>query len=263
MNLRERTSEWLLGLYPAAWRDRFGDELRELLENRPPTIADLIDLLLAALHERWHQTRTTGEPLMSRQTLRWVGLLGPILHLTMVAAGLFLGLDEESSEALVLLSMTPYLLSIVPLHRLYEQAWPRMSRAATKTGAAGTLAWPVMFAVALALDGLRVPEQWQVAAMGAMLGFTQMTSVWLVLGGLVLLRAGRPAPFAGAAGLLAGLSWLWVFGVNLAVHSYAPHLVSNSAVYGIGLAVWLIADPLWAMVVAAAFVWPPPELALA
>jgi uncharacterized protein YndB with AHSA1/START domain len=42
----------LLRLYPRAWRERYGDEFAELLEARPPTARDRVDILRGAIDAR-------------------------------------------------------------------------------------------------------------------------------------------------------------------------------------------------------------------
>ena len=44
----------LVRLYPAAWRDRYGDELAALLEDRPPGPFDIADILLGAIDAHLH-----------------------------------------------------------------------------------------------------------------------------------------------------------------------------------------------------------------
>jgi hypothetical protein len=44
----------LVRLYPAAWRDRYGDELAALLEDRPPGPFDVADLVLCAIDAHLH-----------------------------------------------------------------------------------------------------------------------------------------------------------------------------------------------------------------
>lgn len=44
----------LVRLYPAAWRDRYGDELAALLEDRSPGPFDVADLLLGAIDAHLH-----------------------------------------------------------------------------------------------------------------------------------------------------------------------------------------------------------------
>jgi hypothetical protein len=42
----------LLRLYPRAWRERYGDEFAELLEARPPSLRDQLDIVLGAIDAR-------------------------------------------------------------------------------------------------------------------------------------------------------------------------------------------------------------------
>ena len=43
---------FLLRLYPAQWRARYGDEFRELLESRPPNLRDRLDIVVGAIDAR-------------------------------------------------------------------------------------------------------------------------------------------------------------------------------------------------------------------
>lgn len=45
----KRLSGWILRLYPAGWRERYGDEMTALLEDAPPRGKDLFDLFQGAL----------------------------------------------------------------------------------------------------------------------------------------------------------------------------------------------------------------------
>jgi MFS family permease len=42
----------LLALYPRAWRARYGDEFAELLEARPPSLRDRLDIVVGAIDAR-------------------------------------------------------------------------------------------------------------------------------------------------------------------------------------------------------------------
>src|SRR6185503_8900079 len=42
----------LVRLYPAAWRDRYGEEFKILLEERPPSKRDVLDIVVSALDAR-------------------------------------------------------------------------------------------------------------------------------------------------------------------------------------------------------------------
>ena len=54
----------LVRLYPPAWRDRYLDELEDLLADRPPTLRDRIDLLRGAF-DAWIHPQLVARP--SRQ----------------------------------------------------------------------------------------------------------------------------------------------------------------------------------------------------
>jgi hypothetical protein len=51
----------LVRLYPAAWRDRYGDELAALLEDRRPGPFDVADLLLGAIDAHLHLSGLVNE----------------------------------------------------------------------------------------------------------------------------------------------------------------------------------------------------------
>jgi hypothetical protein len=84
----------LLGLYPRAWRDRYGLEFQALMEARAPSLRDRIDIVLGAadarLHpqvraapdERWQPSkgaRLTGVSVILAG-LGWLAWLGLILR---------------------------------------------------------------------------------------------------------------------------------------------------------------------------------------
>jgi hypothetical protein len=45
---------WLIRLYPASWRARYGDEFVELLQARPPSRRDRLDIVRGAIDARIH-----------------------------------------------------------------------------------------------------------------------------------------------------------------------------------------------------------------
>lgn len=59
---------WLVRLYPPAWRERYGDELGDLLADHRVGPRDVFDVARAALTERIHNPSGLGVPTM--QTYR-------------------------------------------------------------------------------------------------------------------------------------------------------------------------------------------------
>ena len=56
----------LLGLYPRAWRRRYGEELLSLIAVRPPNARDQLDLVLGAIDAHLHPELVTPEPSADR-----------------------------------------------------------------------------------------------------------------------------------------------------------------------------------------------------
>jgi len=50
---------WLLWLYPAGWRERYGAEVELLLEEGPASVRQVLDLVRGAIDARVHPVRTS------------------------------------------------------------------------------------------------------------------------------------------------------------------------------------------------------------
>lgn len=83
-----------LWAYPRAWRKRYGDEFLALLEQQPPRVRDVFDILVGALlaHrsqfrmsvERWPQhfrSRIAGRAITARRTVIAIGVAAGLLML--------------------------------------------------------------------------------------------------------------------------------------------------------------------------------------
>jgi hypothetical protein len=60
-------TNWLLLLYPAAWRARYGAEFTELLLARPPSVRDRLDILRGAVDARLNP-QLTEDPVLRNPT---------------------------------------------------------------------------------------------------------------------------------------------------------------------------------------------------
>jgi hypothetical protein len=124
----------LVGLYPAAWRARYGDEFQALLAERPPTIGERIDIVCSAIDARLRpQLPGTG-----RAADRFG--LAPLAGFAMFAIAAFLmsigpvhtdefGTYRDGAAALPFFVLALVLLS-VGLFRIVERLpragrWPR------------------------------------------------------------------------------------------------------------------------------------------
>jgi hypothetical protein len=88
---------WLLRVYPAAWRERYGEELEELLHAGPGGPLTILDVLRSALRERWSAPAQAGLAMnsyfgsvlsFSRQPSAFLPMAMSIAALTVVVVSL-------------------------------------------------------------------------------------------------------------------------------------------------------------------------------
>jgi len=140
--------ELLLGLYPARWRARYGDEFATLLAERPLGPFDVADILLGALDAQLH-LRGLGSASPSRKgstmSLRiggYAAIGGAVLWL----AGLVVGSASETAsgfEALTLIAVVIgtalLLVALVGLSAFQARTYPRLVWAAFAIPALGAI----------------------------------------------------------------------------------------------------------------------------
>jgi hypothetical protein len=91
----------ILGLYPRAWRARYGDELEALLEERPATLLDYLDLIRGAIDARLHPqvpgtvVRPERETPMNTRLLGAVAAIGGTVWLLGIVSLFVLPRDAE------------------------------------------------------------------------------------------------------------------------------------------------------------------------
>lgn len=226
----------LIDLYPRSWRDRYGDELRALLEERPPSLRDRLDLIRGALDARTHPqlARPDGSELPdeavtnSRRAGRFtlagavawiagmvVAVNGPLVHESW-------GTYRDGTGGLPFIILAMALLA-VGLAGTAERlpAGDRLGRAGAWVAGGGGLLWSmapwvmvsglvgaigfVCLGVAAVRAGL-----WPAGSIGAVLA--ALLGFPLVLSGLVPLEGafGRDAQFVVIGGLV--VLWLVVGG---------------------------------------------------
>lgn len=67
-----RMTNVLIRLYPRSWRERYGDEMRELLASQPSSLRTFTDLVAGALDARFNPQHV---PAMAAGTTRGVGTM--------------------------------------------------------------------------------------------------------------------------------------------------------------------------------------------
>jgi hypothetical protein len=135
----------LLGMYPARWRRRYGEEFRAMLESRPLGPFDVADILLGALDARLTRFRlvaVTG-PGGGHVMLLRLGGFGAIGGGILWFAG-FAGTSSDFQPAilwqtLMILGNVGILLALAGLSAFQAHAAPRLAWAAFALPAVGLL----------------------------------------------------------------------------------------------------------------------------
>ncbi len=148
----------LIGLYPARWRARYGDEFAAILDDRPLGPFDVADIVLGALDAQLRLRGTGSFPSQTKEipmSLR-IGGLAAIIGAPLwtggfaIANGAFGNADLKTGSALVIAGSLALLVALAGLSAFQARVQPAMSWAAFALPAIGTLAM-IVGAVGLAL----------------------------------------------------------------------------------------------------------------
>jgi hypothetical protein len=176
----------LLGLYPAAWRARYGDELAALLEDRPPSIADRLDIVRGAA-DAWIHPENHGREMPRAHRLPGLAALIAGLIWCSFAVGLALPfVPDPVLDGLGSLSLTAFLPAVISLPGVYLERYARH------------LTWGLGLGLALAATSLLTP--WPAKAV------VNLALVAFVLGGMLAMAATRAGVPSGPRWILVGLT---------------------------------------------------------
>lgn len=136
----------LIRCYPAAWRERYGDEFASILDERPLGPFDVADILLGALDARLRmRDRRAGltERKGFNMSLR-IGGIAAILGAASLAAAWFLGsglveVDDTVTWVMLLVGLVLLLVGVAGLSAFQARVDPFLSWASFGLLAAGTI----------------------------------------------------------------------------------------------------------------------------
>lgn len=143
-------NRFLVRLYPAAWRERYGEEFLALLEDRPVGPFDVADVVLGAIDARFRlggregsTDRQHGGFLMSLRIGGVAALVGAALVLAALVAGT--GLVEVDVEpavgmAVMTVGLVAMLIALIGLSAFQARTHPRLAWAAFAVPALGLVA---------------------------------------------------------------------------------------------------------------------------
>jgi len=245
----------LIRLYPREWRDRYEDEFLALLEARPPTIGDRLDIVRAALDARLHpQVRQAEAPEPAHvddapddtvvvRRLGYAALGGGVFWLlawwfaTVGAAVVYdgYGPHRDGSAALPLLLLSAILLvgGLIG-HVIVLPASRRAARAGAIAAIPFLLLWSAgpwnawfglvaLVALAVFAAGSIGATHWSVAATSGIFGgIAGIVGFGLVTAGLVNLGTAVPYEMLLVITAAATPIWLAVGASLIRVHPAVP-----------------------------------------
>jgi hypothetical protein len=199
----------LIRCYPAAWRERYGDEFASILEERPLGPFDVADILLGALDARlrMHDRRTARSQGKGFNMSLRIGGIAAIIGPAVLASAWFLGSgmfvdNDPFAGFLLVLGLGLLLVAVAGLTAFQARIDPALSWAAFALLATGTIVAMVAFVGAAALGG---DGYWNLGMLGLLAALfgtllfaivTYQTAA-LSRGAALLLAAGAVIPFVG------------------------------------------------------------------
>jgi len=227
---------FLLRLYPAAWRARYEDEFLAVLEERPLSPFDVIDIMLGALDARLRPRSLAIEvaprrnPSMSPRISGYAAIVGGAVALLMVAIGLVVPEPTGGSLAVFLYPVVAIalLVALLGLSAAQGRRLPALTWAAVVIPAAG-LATSLVGELASTALGDRVIigelsgwHLWSIGLGGAIFGSILFAAATVIVG--VLSRG-------AAITLLAGSLALGLIGVPVGMGMF--NLAPNPGVFAL------------------------------
>ncbi len=220
----------LLRLYPQAWRERYGDELVALLQDRPASMADHLDLIRGALDARLHpQVRGAAaipdkEFPVNQRAFGFVAAAGGIAWILGILSMYVLPRDSEGSRSLGL-AMVGMALAIACIGAALGDLGTRPgSVASARTGRA-------VVVVSIALGFTLLPA-WPVFLFG-LFGFP-------ILVALLAIRGTQNGVFPTWFAVVASIAALGVLG-GIGADMQAGHDETLALIAVVGLPALLLA----------------------
>jgi uncharacterized membrane protein len=202
----------LLAMYPARWRQRYGEEFRIVLESRPLGPFDVADVLIGALDARLTRFRfagaagTDGGPLMMLRLGGFGAIAGGALWFLGIAVASALG-DRQGAPWMfvAMVGTVGLLLALVGLSAFQAHRQPGLTWAAFAIPAVGTVVSIVgMFGMATRtsdapLVGSLGPWEIWILGMLAMLVGSILFAVASIRAGVLSRRAAQSLAITAAA----------------------------------------------------------------
>lgn len=200
--------DWLLRLYPQAWRERYEDEYRAMLEQYDLSLADWVDMLISACETRLLDTK--GH-IMKDVMNRLTG--GIVLLSALMIIAVFLIPDEDTAEFYLVLAPILSLGMIPAMHRVLKIHKPLASRIVMGIGMLSIVLLIGAFIIVIAFTAS------QFAGMLATSAFV-LLGIWLISVNALAIRIGTLPSTLGIIGIVVGVAWCYSISVTMITSLY-------------------------------------------
>ena len=217
---------FLIRLYPARWRARYGDEFAAILEERPLGPFDVADILLGALDAQLRLRRVGADIAHGRSfsmSLR-IGGMAAILGGALLAISIVLGIGVVGSVepvvqgGLLVSGMLALLVALAGLSAFQARVHPILSWAAVAVTSVGA----IVAIVAIVGKQLFRDGYWDVMLFGILGAFVGST--------LFAIATYRTAALSRRAALLLGIASVLMIPAGFSGNTFGPVPVFVTAI---------------------------------
>ncbi|MFN8373855.1 MAG: hypothetical protein U0694_13395 [Anaerolineae bacterium] len=247
----------LLRLYPRAWRERYEQEFRALLDERGLSAGDVLDIVVGAMDARLSPRQHLMEANMlqagDKTGLRIIGV-GAVLCAVLLWLSIINGGSVGFVDGTLMIPgiMVMFVISIL-LHLACRKHDPQRSRQALQITAGCFVVGLLIFLVLRQQSNTQLIVGWQGVFLAGTFG------LWIVLNARIGFAAGLLRSWAMLFGVAAGVLWIILYIVMMGFDlAYQPELSSSGwmvLLFGTAI-VWLIAQILWALGLALSLLLP-------
>jgi hypothetical protein len=233
----------LLNLYPAAWRERYEDEFRAILQEHSLTWRDMLDIGFGALDARLSpkfssQDVVGGLTMEGNRTLQIVGG-GAVLCVLLLFTALLNRTQQGWFDAgLMILGQVVMVPVSIMLHIACRQRDVRRSNSALQITAACLVVSFVIFLLLRQQPNSNLTLGWQNIYLGGTFG------LWITLNSRIAYTTGLIPHWAMSLGVVSGGLWFLMTLVMLGVQLDSSEFMWIIIVFAVA-AVWLAVQLLW------------------
>ncbi|GAB5492875.1 MAG: hypothetical protein Phog2KO_30900 [Phototrophicaceae bacterium] len=193
----------IMALYPKAWRERYEDEFRAMLDQSDLSAMDWLDMVFTACETRLTYQRGT---IMKDSMNRLTGMIALLSALGFVSV--FFIPDEDTAEFMLMFSPMLSILLIPAMHRVLKIHRPKISALVMSVGISGI--GFLVLGMILGANEVATPILMGISTFSLIL-----IGIWLISINLLARSTKTLPPPLAIVGIVAGIAWIIVMGTTM------------------------------------------------